>query len=83
MRRCLQVLAMARPWQEHLIRYDIAQGLRAAGIGMVLNLQVRHQELCLRLQSLNALLALSISIICYHLATKSCVLPVTLSRQHF
>ncbi len=36
----LQVLAMARPWQENLLKHSIPQAFQDAGIGMVLNLQV-------------------------------------------
>ena len=37
----LQVLAMARPWQENLVAHKLPQALQAAGIGMILNLQVK------------------------------------------
>ena len=37
---CWQVLAMARPWQENLIANKLPKTMHAAGIGMILNLQV-------------------------------------------
>ena len=41
----LQVLAMARPWQENLLKHNIAQAFQDASIGMVLNLQVASWQL--------------------------------------
>jgi len=43
----LQVLAMARPWQENLLKHNIPQAFQDAGIGMVLNLQVASWQLLL------------------------------------
>lgn len=37
---------MARPWQENLLKHNIAQILRDEGIGMVLNLQVGRPFQC-------------------------------------
>ena len=37
---CSQVLAMARPWQENLVAHKLPEALQAAGVGMILNLQV-------------------------------------------
>ncbi len=43
----LQVLAMARPWQENLLKHNIPQAFQDAGVGMVLNLQVASWQLLL------------------------------------
>ena len=39
----LQVLAMARPWQQNLLAHKLPEKLQAEGLGMVLNLQVTHR----------------------------------------
>ncbi len=39
---------MARPWQENLLKHNIAQAFQDAGIGMVLNLQVAPWQLLVR-----------------------------------
>ena len=44
----LQVLAMARPWQENLLKHNIPQAFQDAGIGMVLNLQVASWQLLMQ-----------------------------------
>lgn len=31
---------MARPWQENLVAHKLPEALQAAGVGMILNLQV-------------------------------------------
>ena len=36
----LQVLAMARPWQRNVEQHRVPEQFKAAGVGMVLNLQV-------------------------------------------
>ena len=36
----MQVLAMARPWQENVLKHNIAHTLQVASVGMILNLQV-------------------------------------------
>ena len=41
----MQVLAMARPWQENLLKHNIAHTLQVAGVGMILNLQVGYWTL--------------------------------------
>lgn len=35
------ILAMARPWQSHLIKFGVVEAFVKENIGMVLNLQVR------------------------------------------
>ena len=41
----MQVLAMARPWQENLLKHNIAHMLQVAGVGMIVNLQVGNWTL--------------------------------------
>ena len=33
---------MARPWQENLVAHKLPEALQAAGVGMILNLQVTY-----------------------------------------
>ncbi len=39
---------MARPWQQNLLKHNIAQSFQDAGMGMVLNLQVASWQLLVR-----------------------------------
>lgn len=39
-----QVLAMARPWQSNVVGCQIPESFKAAGIGMIVNLQVGTKQ---------------------------------------
>jgi protein tyrosine phosphatase domain-containing protein 1 len=41
------VLAMARPWQQHVLKHDLPRRFRELGIGLIINLQeARRARVC-------------------------------------